>query len=117
MPSFIQSMGYALNGLKLALKEKHVQIHLVVAVLVTIAGFYFHITQTEWLVCLLLFGLVIGLEIINTAIERFVDLVSPQQNPLAGKIKDLSAGAVLVSAIIAFISGVLIFLKYIIALF
>lgn len=117
MPSFINSLTYALNGLKTALKEKHIKVHLVAAILVTLAGFYFHITQTEWLICILLFGLVISLEIVNTAIEHFVNLVSPQQNPLAGKIKDLSAAAVLVSAIMAFIAGCLIFGKYILDLF
>ncbi len=117
MPSFIKSVSFALNGLKSAFKEKHIKIHLIAMILVIIAGFYFHITQTEWLICLLLFGLVISLEIINTAIEYLVNLVSPQQNPLAGKIKDLAAGAVLVSAIAAFITGCLIFGKYILDLF
>jgi len=117
MPSFTKSVSYAFNGLRIALKEKHIKIHLIAAVLVTLAGFYFHITQTEWLICLLLFALVISLEIINTAIEHFVNLVSPQQNPLAGKIKDLAAAAVLISSIIAFIAGCLIFGKYSLDLF
>lgn len=117
MPSFVKSVSYALNGLKQAFKEKHVKIHLCAVMLVTIAGFYFNINQTEWLICLLLFAVVIGLEVMNTAIEYLVNLVSPQQNPLAGKIKDLAAGAVLFSAVIAFIAGCLIFGKYIIALF
>lgn len=117
MPGLIKSFGFAFNGLKLAFKEKHVKIHFTAATLVCFAGIYFHITQTEWLICLLLFGLVISLEVVNTAIEHLVNLVSPQQNPLAGKIKDLAAGAVLVSAIIAFIAGCLIFGKYILDLF
>jgi len=117
MPSFIKSVSYALNGLKIAFKEKHLKIHLAAVILVTIAGFYFHITQTEWLICLLLFALIVSLEIINTAIEHLVNLVSPQQNPLAGKIKDLAAGAVLVASIFAFIAGSLIFGKYILDLF
>lgn len=117
MSSFIKSLSYALNGLKLAFKEKHIKIHAIAATLVILSGWYFHITKTEWLVCLILFGLVIGLEIMNTAIEHVVNLISPQQNPVAGKIKDLSAGAVLISAIIAFIAGSLIFGKYILDLF
>ena len=68
------------------------------------------------LVCFLLFGLVIGMEIINTAIERLVDLVSPHHNPKAGIIKDMAAGAVLFSAIMAIVCGVLIFGKYILDL-
>lgn len=117
MPSFIKSLNYAINGLKVAFREKHIRIHVIAAVLVIIAGFYFRITQTEWLICLILFALVISLEIVNTALEHFVNLVSPQHNPLAGKVKDLSAGAVLVSATAAFIAGCLIFGKYIIDLF
>lgn len=117
MSSFRKSVSYALDGLKLALKEKHFKIHLLAVVLVTIAGLYFHISQTEWLVCLLLFALVISLELVNSAIERLVDLVSPQQNPKAGAIKDMAAAAVLVASIIAIICGFLIFGKYILTLF
>lgn len=117
MPSFIKSFGFALNGLKLAFKEKHVLVHFTFMVLVIIAGFFFKISTAEWLICLLLFGLVIGMEIMNTAVEHMVNLVSPSQNPLAGKIKDLSAAAVLIVAIIAFIAGCLIFGKYILDLF
>jgi diacylglycerol kinase len=117
MPSLKESFSYAIKGLDIFWKEKHIKIHVLAMLLVTVAGFYFHITQTEWLICLVLFALVISLEIVNTAIEHIVNLVSPEYNPLAGKIKDLAAGAVLFSAIIAFISGCLIFTKYILALF
>ena len=77
------------------------------------AGFYYQITQAEWLICLLLFSLVISLEIINTALEKIVNIISPKKNEQAGKIKDLAAGAVLITAIIAAICGVLIFSKYV----
>lgn len=117
MPGFIKSLGFALNGLKLAFREKHVMVHFCAVALVVIAGFYFQISMTEWLICLVLFGLVISLEVMNTAVEQLVNLISPQHHPLAGKIKDLSAAAVLVSAIIAFIIGCLIFGKYILDLF
>jgi diacylglycerol kinase len=117
MPSFKKSLFFALNGLKIALKEKHIRVHLVAVLIVTAAGFYFRITQTEWLMCLVLFALVIGIEILNTAIERFVDMVQPGWNEKAGKVKDLAAGAVLWSSILAAICGTLIFGKYILALF
>ena len=113
MSSFKQSFSYAINGFKVALNEKHFKVHLLAVVVVTAAGFYFHITQTEWLICLLLFALVISLEIVNTSIERFVDLVSPEHNPKAGQVKDLAAAAVLVAAIASVIAAVLIFSKYI----
>lgn len=117
MPSFKQSLSFAANGIKVFWEEKHMKIHCVMALAVIVAGFFFKITLTEWLVCIILIALVLSLEIINTAIENLVNLVSPDYHPLAGKIKDLAAGAVLVSAIAAFICGSLIFGKYIIALF
>lgn len=116
MPTFKESLSYAIKGIQIFLEEKHMRVHLVIAVLVIIAGLMFKITITEWLMCLFLIGLVIGFEIINTAIENLVNLVSPDYHPLAGKVKDLAAGAVLLAACIAVIGGVLIFGKYILAL-
>jgi len=89
--------------------EKNMQIHLVVAVLVLIAGWLFNINTTEWLLCLLCFGLVFGAEMVNTAIETLVDLISPQKHELAGKAKDMAAGAVLLCAIFAACIGLIIF--------
>jgi len=85
-------------------------IHLIVAALVVIFGWVLHLSTTEWLLCLLCFGLVITAEMMNTAIENTVDLSSPQKNKLAGKAKDIAAGAVLVSAIIAACIGLIIFI-------
>ncbi len=113
MPNFKQSIFYALNGIKISLREKHIKVHVVIMFLVIIAGCYFKITVTEWLFCLLLFGLVISLEIINTAIEKLTDLVSPNYNINAGKVKDLAAGAVLFATLIAVVGGVIIFTKYV----
>ena len=116
MPHFIKSVSFAINGLKLVLKEKHIKIHLIVAVLVAAAGFYFKITYTEWCIVLICIGVVLSLEIINTAIEHFVNLVEPNYNSKAGAIKDLAAGAVLVFSIITIIIGIMIFGKYILNL-
>jgi diacylglycerol kinase len=116
MPTFKESLSFAVKGIQIFLEEKHMKVHTVIAVLVVIAGLMFKITITEWLMCLFLKGLVIGFEIINTAIENLVNLVSPDYHPLAGKVKDLAAGAVLLAACIAAIGGVLIFGKYILAL-
>ncbi len=117
MPRFTKSFSYAFNGLRLAFKDNHMKVHVIIALIVVAAGLFFGITKTEWLICFILFGLVMSFEIINTAIEHFVDLVEPKFNPKAGAIKDLAAGAVLVSSIAAFISGILIFGKYIVDLF
>ena len=93
------------------------QIHLVVAVLVVLAGWFFNITTTEWMLCLLCFGLVFGAEMVNTSIENLVDLVSPQRHELAGKAKDMAAGAVLLSALFAACVGLIIFIPKIWNLF
>ncbi len=103
-------MKYALNGILEALKTQwNMKIHLVAALIVIGMGFYFEISKIEWLIIVLCIGIVFIAEIANTAIEYLVDFVSPDIHPIAGKIKDLSAGAVLVAAITSFIAGLLIF--------
>lgn len=106
----IHSFKNAIRGIRMVIKsEKNMQIHLVVAVLVLIAGWLFNINTTEWLLCLLCFGLVFGAEMVNTAIETLVDLISPQKHELAGKAKDMAAGAVLLCALFAACIGLIIF--------
>ena len=83
-------------------------------VLVIISGFIFKISITEWIICIVLFGLVITAELINTAIETTVDIVMPEKNEKAKLAKDIAAGAVLVSAITSAIIGIIIFLPRII---
>ena len=78
--------------------------------IVIVAGFIFKISVMEWIACLLLFALVISLELINTAIETTVDIAMPEINEKAKYAKDIAAGAVLFSAIIAVIVGLIIFL-------
>ena len=83
------------------------KIHCVAMVCVVIAGFVFHITPVEWCICLALFGLVMALEMVNTAVEAVVDLVTEELAKLA---KDAAAGAVLIAAIMAAIAGMIIFI-------
>ena len=85
-------------------------IHFLVMILVIIAGVVFKITFVEWGVCFVLFALVLSLELMNTAIENVVDLVTEEKKTKAKVAKDASAGAVLVSAIFAVIIGISIFL-------
>lgn len=107
----IESFKYAFRGIVLVLKsEKNMLIHLIISILVLICGIFFQISTTEWMICLLCFGLVFSTEMINTAIETLVDLVSPNHHKLAGKAKDIAAGAVLVAAIFAAITGLIIFI-------
>ncbi len=107
----IKSFGYAGRGIRIVFgTEPNMKIHVVVAIIVILCGFLFSISITEWILCLLCIGMVMGAEMINTAIENVVDLVSPGQNELAGKAKDIAAGAVLICAIVAVIIGLIIFI-------
>jgi diacylglycerol kinase len=111
----LRSFGYAFAGLMAALKgQQNIRIHLVALAVVCFSGFYFKITSLEWCIILLTSGLVIGLELLNTAIESLTDLVTKEKKPLAGKVKDISAAAVLFASIIALIIGTIIFAGHII---
>lgn len=76
------------------------------------AGFGFGITRGEWTAIVICIGLVIAAELFNSAIERLVDLVSPQRHPVAGQVKDIAAGAVLVCALAAIVVGLIVFIPY-----
>lgn len=111
----IKSFGYAFQGIgNFIRKEPNAWIHCTAVVVVTSLGLYYGISATEWCIVILCFGLVLMAEAFNTAIERLVDLVSPDFHPLAGTIKDVAAGAVLLGAIAAAIVGCIIFIPYII---
>lgn len=106
----INSFQYAGRGIRTVFgTETNMKIHICIAIVVLIAGFTFKISATEWIACLLCIGLVVGMEMVNTAIENIVDMVSPNYHPLAGKAKDIAAGAVLICAIISVIIGLLVF--------
>lgn len=105
------SFKYAFNGIKTAIKtQANMRIHLIAAFLVTAMGFYFKISNAEWILVVMAIGFVISAELFNSALEFLTDLVSPEQNNTAGKVKDIAAGAVLISAISAAIIGLIIFL-------
>lgn len=109
----IRSFGYAWKGIRCVVgKEQNLSFHLIATICVVVAGCFFHITRMEWIAVLLCIGMVIGAEMFNSAVERIVDLVSPQRHPLAGQIKDIAAGAVLVCALTAMIVGLIIFVPY-----
>ena len=115
MIEFLKSFFYALKGIRASLEEqRNLKVQSFVAVVTIGAGFYYRISNVDWCIILLTIGLVIGLEMVNTAIEGLVDLVTSEWKPLAGKVKDMAAGAVLVVSVVAVIVGVLIFKKYVI---
>lgn len=114
---FYKSLGYAISGIIQCIqKERNIKIHLVFMFLVIICGFLFQLSITEWLVCILLFGLVISLELVNTAIEAVVDLCTQEYHPLAKIAKDTAAGAVLISAIASVVIGLIIFVPKVLSL-
>jgi diacylglycerol kinase len=113
MKTFLQSVRYALQGLQAAFGGRNFRIQLSLALLVLAAGFYFSITRLEWCVLLFNMALVLSLEIVNSSLENLVDLVTRERHPLAGKVKDLGAGAVVVAAGMAIVMGVIVFWPYI----
>ena len=107
-----------LSGLGVAFKqEKNLKIHMIFVILVSIAGVLLKISNTEWIICILLYGLVFVAELINTAIESTVDLCSPEIKPLAKQAKDIAASCVLISAITSIIIGIIIFMPKILVYF
>ncbi len=114
---FLNSFTYPIKGLKYAYRnEQNVAVDVGVAIIVIIAGFLFKVSISEWALLALTIGIVISLELVNTAIEAVVDLVTEEYHPLAKVAKDTSAAAVFVCAIIASIVGLIIFLPKIICL-
>lgn len=84
----LRSFGYAWQGIRSCVgKEQNLSFHLIAMTAVTLAGFVLGITHTEWTVVILCFGVVIAAELFNTAIERLVDLVSPERHPVAGQVR------------------------------
>ena len=110
---FFKSFSYALKGIWSSIgDQRNLKVQFLIALITVGAGFYFHISQIEWCIILVTIASVIGLEMMNSAIENLVDLVTRQHDPLAGKVKDIAAGAVLFASLLAVIIGVLVFKKY-----
>lgn len=106
----IKSFKYAFNGVKLFLCNEHnAWIHLTAAVMVIIGAWFFKFSEIEWLILILTIGFVLTTEAINTAIEYLCNHVCKEHNNEIGIIKDVAAGAVLLSAITAAIIGIILF--------
>jgi diacylglycerol kinase (ATP) len=114
----ISSFQYAFQGLlDLFQSQANARIHGIIAILVVSAGFIFQISRLEWISVICCIALVLSLEALNTAIEYLTNLVSPGYHPLAGKVKDVAAAAVLISAVAAVLVGLIIFLPKIFSCF
>ena len=105
----IESFRFAFSGLWYALRtQRNTRIHLTIAAVVVAMGLWLGLTLTEWAVVALTIGFVLVSEMLNTVAETLVDLISPGYHPLAGVIKDVTAGAVLLTAIVSVIVGLLV---------
>jgi diacylglycerol kinase (ATP) len=110
----LKSVSYALKGaIKLMTTEHSIMVQCVIAIVVTIAGFYFDITTTQWLFQTTAIGFVMSIEGLNTAVEKIADFIHPNYNERIGFIKDIAAGAVFFAALTAIIIGLIIYLPLI----
>jgi len=109
----LRSIGYALSGLRIAAKEEHnFRFELFLASVAVGCGWYMQITLVEWLFVIFAIGIVLAAELFNTALEELCDMLRQTHDPHVAKIKDLSAAAVTISAVTAFVIGCAIFLPY-----
>lgn len=114
---FKKSFGYSIEGLKYAYKyEQSMFIHLIVTALVIIINIIFNVSAFEWLVTFLAIGMVLAAELINTAIEAVVDLVTMEIHPLAKIAKDCGSAATFVLAMMAAVIGLIVYVPYLMEL-
>ncbi len=106
----LKSVGYAFKGMLILIRtEASIKIQLFIAIVVTAAGFYFEISKTEWVAQIIIIGLVMSIEGMNTAVEYIADFVHPEHHKKIGLIKDVAAGAVFIAAIVSVIIAALIY--------
>lgn len=106
----LKSVTYAFKGaIKLIRTEHSIMVQFFIAILLTIAGFYYGISATEWMFQTLAIGLVLSIEGLNTAVEKVADFIQPQYNEKIGFIKDIAAGAVFYAALTAVTIGLIIY--------
>ncbi len=109
----LRGCGYAFKGALLLLKtEPSIQVQTGIAIIMTVLGFYFNITLTEWILQIFAIGLVMSIEGLNTTIEAIADFIHPDFHDKIGFIKDVAAGAVFIAAITAIIIGLIIYVPY-----
>ena len=115
MKSFISSLGFAFNGIRKCFsKESHFKVHSFCTVLIIIAGYFFKLAASEWVVISLSIASVFAAELFNTSIEILCNVVNSEIHPQIKLVKDMAAGAVLVMAVSAIVCGAIIFIPKII---
>ena len=112
MRKFIDSMNYSLSGIIHAFKtEKNMRSHFVIAVIVITASILLHVTRFELIAIVISITLVMFAELVNTAVEAIVDLITEEYHELARVAKNVAAGAVTLTAVNALVVGYLVFYK------
>jgi diacylglycerol kinase len=110
MKKFLLGFRYAFEGLIYAIRTQvNLRVHIVLGSILIIVGIIFSISPIEWAILFVMMGVIFALEVVNTAIESAVDLVTKEQHPLAKVAKDAAAGAVLIAAIFAVCVALFIF--------
>jgi diacylglycerol kinase len=118
MQAFIRRLIYALHGWRYFFAhETNGKIQTVIALLVVLAGWWLHLVAYEWLIILLFIALVLGLEMVNTSLEKMADHLHPERHPQIKIVKDVAAGAVLWVAAVSVVAGAIIFLPKLLAMF
>ncbi len=122
MNNFLKSFQYAFQGIGLALAGRNLRVQVFLAFLATAAGIFFQITRLEWVILFLCFGLVLSAEGFNTSLEQITDLIRdevkvPYEDKRLANVKNVAAGAVLLTAICAAVIGIIIFWPYLLETF
>lgn len=110
MGGFLKGFVYAWRGIAAGAAGRNFRVMLAAAAVVIVLGFSLEISGVEWALVTLAMGLVLALELLNTAGEELVDILSPGHDPRYGLVKDILAGAVLIAALVAAVVGALVFL-------
>lgn len=114
---FTRSVRDCINGFKfININEDNFKREILLGIIALLISYILKISKLEFIIIIIMIGLVLTCEVINTAIERLVDLVSPSYNKLAGEVKDIMAFSVFLMCIISLIVGVIIFVPKIIVL-
>ncbi len=117
MKKFFLAFVFAWRGIKSSFIERNIKLHFIATILVILFGLYYKISKLEWFVIIILIGLIISLEMMNKSIEDLANVVRDRLNleyTATTKLRNVAAGAVLISSICAFVIGLIIFLPKII---
>lgn len=107
----LKGFRYAIRGAWLLMRnEPSIQVQTAIACIMIIAGYFFHISTIEWMLQIVVIGLVLSIEALNTSIEKLADFVHPQHHEKIGSIKDIGAGAVFIAAVGAVIVACIIYI-------